>query len=193
MDSQNLVSNKSNPSSKNTRGSGKHILKSIIIYFLKSLECQLPTYVGDGYCHDFTNNRECGFDGGDCCGSCVNKEYCSDCECRNGVDLGIRNALVGDGFCHDLTNNAECNFDGGDCCGSCVNTKYCIHCNCSGEHTGDAKNNAFLGNGFCQDEYNHADCNYDGFDCCANLYLFKEYCSECLCKQGIPIVTLYSY
>ena len=112
----------------------------------------------------------------------MNKEYCSDCVCRNGVDMGIRNALVGDGFCHDLTNNAECNFDGGDCCGSCVNTKYCIHCNCSGEHTGDAKNNAFLGNGFCQDEYNHADCNYDGFDCCANLYLYKEYCSECLCK-----------
>ena len=29
--------------------------------------------IGDGFCHDYNNNYHCSFDGGDCCGPCVNK------------------------------------------------------------------------------------------------------------------------
>ena len=112
----------------------------------------MPELVGDGYCHDYTNNLHCGFDLDDCCGSvCVNTEKCKDCKCKTGIIPGInwpcytffipkntsflsallikipgiKNALVGDGYCQDLTNTAECNFDGGDCCGSCkITTVY---------------------------------------------------------------------
>ena len=40
--------------------------------------------VGDGYCHDETNNEVCNFDGGDCCGPCINTEFCSECFCHLG-------------------------------------------------------------------------------------------------------------
>ena len=40
--------------------------------------------VGDGYCNDETNNPNCNFDGGDCCGPCLNKEFCSECLCHLG-------------------------------------------------------------------------------------------------------------
>ena len=144
-------------------------------------ECQLADLVGDGYCHDWTNNRHCNFDGGDCCGSCVNREHCTECVCKGG---GVaKNPWVGDGFCQDLTNNEECDFDGGDCCGSCVNTKYCNDCKCLGEQIGEvADNNAFFANGMCQDELNNAQCNYDGFDCCDIYEKNVEYCSQCDCK-----------
>ena len=143
---------------------------SIYISYIIStdiIDCQLPKLVGDGYCHDSTNNFHCGFDGGDCCGKCVNKDYCTECECKKGDVEAISNALVGDGFCQESTNNFECDFDGGDCCGSCVNTKYCIDCDCKGQSNGNGKNNPFLANGFCQDQLNHAECNFDGFDCCS--------------------------
>ena len=92
---------------------------------------------GDGYCHDETNNEECKYDGGDCCGYCVNKYKCSDCKCRGGIISNpVPNALVGDGFCHDETNNAECYFDGLDCCGPSVNTTLCSECTCHGEFKG---------------------------------------------------------
>ena len=148
------------------------------------IDCQLPKLVSDGYCHDYTNNFHCGFDGGDCCGSCVNKDYCTECECKKGDVEAISNALVGDGLCQDSTNNIECDFDGGDCCGSCVNTKYCIDCDCKGQSIGNGKNNPFLANGFCQDELNHAECNFDGFDCCRPITnnINTEYCSDCICK-----------
>ena len=40
--------------------------------------------VGDGYCNDETNNLDCSFDGGDCCGPCINNEFCSECQCHIG-------------------------------------------------------------------------------------------------------------
>ena len=160
---------------------------SLLIIENWKLECSLPTLIADGYCQDNANNLQCG----DCCGSCVNKEYCTECECKNGVDLGIRNALVGDGFCHDSTNNAGCNFDGGDCCGSCVNMKYCAECKCAGQHIGEAKDNAFIANGYCEDENNNPSCNYDGFDCC-RLYVVKEYCTDCTCKGIYTLMQKYT-
>ena len=37
--------------------------------------------VGNNECNDETNNEACEYDGGDCCGSCVNKDHCSHCAC----------------------------------------------------------------------------------------------------------------
>ena len=37
--------------------------------------------MADGYCDDVTNNAECNYDGGDCCGDNVNTEWCSECQC----------------------------------------------------------------------------------------------------------------
>ena len=94
-------------------------------------DCINHSLVGDKYCHDETSNLECGFDHGDCCGSCINTKYCSECECLGGFYANsIRNALVGDGFCNDETNNPECNYDGGDCCLFSPNTDQCSQCVC---------------------------------------------------------------
>ena len=76
--------------------------------------------IGDGYCNDETNNPDCVYDGGDCCGSCINTDYCTNCTCIGDVFSNrVPNALAGDGQCNDEMNTAECNFDGGDCCGHC--------------------------------------------------------------------------
>ena len=45
------------------------------------LGCIVPSWRGDNYCDDGNNNEGCGYDGGDCCGSNVNKTYCQNCEC----------------------------------------------------------------------------------------------------------------
>ena len=46
--------------------------------------CELPDYHGDNYCNDENNNEACFFDGGDCCGSNVNTQYCTECQCLEG-------------------------------------------------------------------------------------------------------------
>ena len=38
-------------------------------------------YIGDKYCDDDANNVACKYDGGDCCGSNVKKNYCKQCKC----------------------------------------------------------------------------------------------------------------
>ena len=43
--------------------------------------CEIPSWIGDGYCDDVTNNADCHFDGGDCCGVNVNTSYCTECIC----------------------------------------------------------------------------------------------------------------
>ena len=151
--------------------------------------------IGDGFCQDYNNNRHCSFDGGDCCGPCVNREFCTECKCKTGETNKITNARVGNGFCNDETNIDVCNFDGGDCCGTCVNSKYCHECECIGENSGIM--NAFLDNDICEDELNHGDCMFDGLDCCGyDSYDDGDYyddfydvapgdtalCTECLCK-----------
>jgi hypothetical protein len=84
----------------------------------------------DGYCDDVNNNEACFFDGGDCCGSNVNTDWCIVCQCLEGggggsggittpsgttID-GDCNQFIGDGYCDDINNNLACTFDGGDCC-----------------------------------------------------------------------------
>ena len=114
--------------------------------------CGWQSLVGDGYCDDELNNQECNYnyDGGDCCGSNVNTQYCSECVCLgdegSGGGSGSSTTVspfvttdsggcafpdwVGDGCCDDGNNNLECNYDGGDCCGSNVNTLCCTECQC---------------------------------------------------------------
>ena len=87
--------------------------------------------IGDGFCNDEANNLDCNFDGGDCCGKCINMNLCKNCSCFTDV-IGndFPNALVGDGYCNDETNNMDCNYDGGDCCLSVVSTDNCTECLC---------------------------------------------------------------
>ena len=40
--------------------------------------------MGDGYCDDFMNNKNCDYDGGDCCLSDIKKDYCNECLCLEG-------------------------------------------------------------------------------------------------------------
>ena len=97
-------------------------------------DCTQPSKINDGYCNDETNIPECNYDGGDCCGSCINTDYCTNCTCiGNVIGNGIPNPLVGDGFCNDETNNAGCYYDGLDCCRSPVNTELCSNCTCHGK------------------------------------------------------------
>ena len=80
--------------------------------------------VGNGFCNDETNNIYCNYDGGDCCGTCVNTKHCNECECLDGVVSNeIHHALVGNGVCDEETNNEACNFDGGECCGPHLSCK----------------------------------------------------------------------
>ena len=88
--------------------------------------------IGDGFCNDETNNPDCKFDGGDCCGLCIVRNQCSQCTCLQSdvTEHKIMNVLVGDGYCNDETNQPNCNFDGGDCCGPCINKEFCSECQC---------------------------------------------------------------
>ena len=50
--------------------------------------CESTAWVGDGYCDDLTNNEACNFDGGDCCGLNVNRQYCMICQCFKPCKIG---------------------------------------------------------------------------------------------------------
>ena len=143
-----------------------------------------PNLVGDGFCNDEINNLHCAFDGGDCCGTCINKNYCLNCDCLAGENDAApgNNHLVGDGKCQDELNNENCNYDGGDCCGTCVITEYCFDCLCLASDSGNSTHQ-YIGNGVCNDETNKLECNFDGGDCCLSC-TNKEYCTECKCHDG---------
>ena len=57
------------------------ILEGDPLYFLAP--CEEADWVGDGYCDDGNNHKDCNYDGGDCCGQ-VDKKYCADCICHEG-------------------------------------------------------------------------------------------------------------
>ena len=40
-------------------------------------------------CNDETNIAECIYDGGDCCGACINTDICSECTCHEEIDPTI--------------------------------------------------------------------------------------------------------
>ena len=145
--------------------------------------------IGDGYCNDEVNIFDCDYDGGDCCGSCVNTDLCTDCSCHGEIiGNGVSNALVGDGYCNDETNNQQCNFDGGDCCLSNVTTDYCTNCTCHRLETcAMGYLPSLVGDGYCNDETNNVYCLYDGLDCCRSL-VNATFCSECSCHGGSIIM-----
>ena len=61
-----------------------HVTIPIFFLILKHssyLGCPDADWVGDGYCDDIANNADCNYDGGDCCGSDINTQYCSECQC----------------------------------------------------------------------------------------------------------------
>ena len=81
--------------------------------------CENPNWHGDGVCDDENNNEACFFEGGDCCGSNVNTQYCTECQCLGGggggsggtttpsgtTASGGCNQYIGDGYCDDINNN----------------------------------------------------------------------------------------
>ena len=96
-----------------------------VIFFRKyfSSDCQYSTLIKNGICNDESNNEDCNYDGGDCCGVCITKDHCSEGACIGGspdihASDGLANVLVGNGFCNDETNKEDCDYDGGDCCAS---------------------------------------------------------------------------
>jgi len=109
--------------------------------------CIYPGWKGDGMCDDETNNSECDWDGGDCCGGNTDYysydfayAYCTECLCldpnyegpnpNNEISYCQMSHWKGDGYCDDENNNSECDWDGGDCCGSDVDTSFCTECAC---------------------------------------------------------------
>ena len=122
--------------------------------------------IGNGYCNDENNNPDCNYDGGDCCGSCVVTEQCSECQCLGGISGNdVTSPSIGDSVCNNEINKPECKYDGGDCCG----------------------NANLVANGYCDDETNNGICVYDGGDCCVNVN--TENCLECQCLVGGTITT----
>ena len=119
------------------------------------------TVIGDGFCNDETNNADCNYDGGDCCGSCVVTDHCSQCGCIGGANK--TNILIANGFCNDETNTADCNYDGGDCCGYTATARATTTPSPSGCGSPDYANDKW-----CDDENNNPSCNFDGGACCDN-------------------------
>ena len=144
--------------------------------------------LGNGFCDDMANNKECRYDGGDCCGVCVNTEYCIKCECLEEYDnsANFLNVMLGNGYCDDGLNKEECFYDGGDCCGFCINTLTCTKCECLqdvGEYNVVGPTAPFIGNGFCDDALNKVECNFDAGDCCGPN-VKTESCDECQCLHN---------
>ena len=44
--------------------------------------------IGDNFCEDITNTKECNYDGGDCCNpnAYYLESFCTDCKCLEGKD-----------------------------------------------------------------------------------------------------------
>ena len=89
--------------------------------------CDNVALIGNGFCNDESNNANCNYDGGDCCGVNVNTILCFECACHftENCAVGVH-PLVGNGFCDEETNILECNSDGGDCCGPDIYCRW--HC-----------------------------------------------------------------
>ena len=131
----------------------------VIILLFYNTDCPNPEAVSNGYCNDENNNAECNYDAGDCCGTCVVTEHCSECQCLNGVAGYVSSSLIGDGICHIGFDKSECKYDDGDCC-----------------QTPD-----LVANEICNDETNNGICLFDGGDCCLSSPN-TNLCSECSCS-----------
>ena len=54
--------------------------------FSRFSDCPYLELIGDGFCNDETNNENCNYDDGDCCGPEVDKKYCADCICHEDME-----------------------------------------------------------------------------------------------------------
>ena len=88
--------------------------------------------MSDGWCDDITNNADCNWDGGDCCGDDVKTSHfwCTECEC---LDPAFNNGCMDDdrqyckenfdkeyGWCDENPDFAnECKRTCGKCEGAC--------------------------------------------------------------------------
>ena len=108
----------------------------------------------DGKCDSSLNNKNCGYDGGDCC-ECTCADWpdysCADhillcldpaSGCVDPITAQYANcegdlAVFANGFCNHFNNNEDCGYDGGDCCRcTCMDgPEY----SCSGHHRFDCK------------------------------------------------------
>ena len=50
-------------------------------------------WLSDGFCDDANNIEECNYDGGDCCGINVQKNFCVNCTCTGKCKLVIHMSL----------------------------------------------------------------------------------------------------
>ena len=64
---------------------GKVIFWTIFSYLVKTgylwQDWFLKLFLGDKYCDDENNHAGCEYDGGDCCGPSVKKNWCKVCQC----------------------------------------------------------------------------------------------------------------
>ena len=83
---------------------GDILIQSSMLLFFKWIPVAgNSSRIGNGYCDDENNNDECNFDGGDCCLTSPNTDYCSECTCHHKATCaaGVTHGLVGDAFCND--------------------------------------------------------------------------------------------
>ena len=72
--------------------------------------CPEPVWYADGYCADENNIEACNYDGGDCCGEKVNKQWCKQCECLdpNFVQTTTTTTAKPDQPCKDTFSKKKC-------------------------------------------------------------------------------------
>ena len=86
--------------------------------------------LGDGFCDDENNNKDCNYDNGDCCDSTNTNpdkfQYCGVCKdretgkCLQELYQGrevpeCQYQFIRDNVCNVVNDNAYCYYDGGDC------------------------------------------------------------------------------
>ena len=68
---------------------------------LECLDCAASNWYADKYCDDANNTPQCNYDGGDCCGANINRQFCSACQCLDPASPYSINARANDG-CNSL-------------------------------------------------------------------------------------------
>ena len=55
--------------------------------FIPFVVCPFEHWKSDGLCDDVNNNKDCEYDGGDCCGGDNVNQYCVNCKCLSNIIL----------------------------------------------------------------------------------------------------------
>merc|ERR1712088_42714 len=106
--------------------------------------CQYKQYKGDTYCDDGNNNKGCDWDGGDCCGPNVKKNYCKECKCLdpNHAPDPQQKCDAADNNWKCCTKSSPCGKGEGDCDkgkGQCKTGLVCGKNNCRKMNGGNKK------------------------------------------------------